>query len=174
MNLNTFKDIIDLTKKRCNIADTTEFDDIISTALNNVYVELSKKEPEISYTMIASINGTAYLPDDLFSIIKLKPDLNTGEYRLGNNLIVSKDREFELTYSVVPELLTDSDIPALPKKYFYPMSTYGCYAYYNYKKKPDAAQAYMYEYQKSLSDLSPADKTHDVIQNVYGGLYANE
>jgi hypothetical protein len=168
MDLNTFGDILSLTKKRCNISDITDFDDIVSTAINNSYIELKKKNPLVATAAISSSNKLLALPNDCMDIISINPVLYADEYRLGDSIILQRDDSFNLIYSKFPMLLSNNtDVPALNKKHFYALSTYGCYAYYNYKKKHNEASAYMQEYQMAIRNAEPEDMLQTQIQNVY-------
>lgn len=172
MTLNTFADIVSLAKKRCNISGVTDFDDIITTALNEAYIELKKEEPTIVKSIAFSINGIVTLPEDCDSLLSITPELYADEYKKGNSIVLKReeDETFEITYSAVPDPLIDTDIPEVNKKYWYPMSTYGCYAYYNFKKKHNEAQAYMQEYLTQINKLDSSDMLPNQIQNVYSSL----
>lgn len=172
MDLNTFGDILSLAKKRCNISDITDFDDILSTAINSVYIELKKKNPIVATAAVSSVNKVLTLPTDCMDIISLDPCLYTDEYRLGDTLILQQDSSYSIIYTKVPgPLINNTDIPLLNKKYFYALSTYGCYAYFNYKKKQNEAMAYMQEYRELIRQAEPEDMLQNQIQNVYSSLY---
>lgn len=158
--LKTFKDIVDLTKKRINETTTDEqVDTMVKEAVNHAYLyELSKLDPVITKTMCPAVNGSAVLPEDLEEIISVSPDLAYGERQLGRYLLSDRNITFTIVYKAIPEpLVNDDDVPELQSKYFYLLSTYACYAYFTYRKKSEAANLFMSEYLLQRNAIKPSD-----------------
>lgn len=175
MNLLNFGDIISLTKQRCNLSDTTDYDDLIKTAINRAYtVEMPKIERTLSKSIMPIINGECILPDDALTIEKFDPELSSDDKIVGYTLFTDRTdvEQFNVWYSpVIDPMIEDEDIPEINKKWFYTLSTYGCYTYYLTKKKMDIASAYLSEFKDSLQNLRAKDNTPKKIKNVYSDMW---
>lgn len=171
MGLTNYGDILALAKKRCRVDDITDFDDIIGSAINSAYIELKQKYPLVATAAVSSVNKIVTLPSDCMDIISIDPVLYADEYRLGDNLILQQDNTYTIVYSKVPAALTNTtDVPLLNKKFWYALSTYGCYAYYNFKKKHNEAAAYMQEYLSIINKVEEGDMLQHEVQNVYSSV----
>lgn len=155
-----FKDILDLTKNRIDELDEDEqIDIIIKNAINEAQIEIAEIDTRFQTNYIPVINGAATLPDDLYKIEKITPELIEGEYQKGNAIFSDRNTTFTIVYSSVPETLeSDTDEPSISIKNHYLLSTYACYTYYSYKKKNNIAQIYLAEYQNALNKLKSTNK----------------
>lgn len=169
MQLNNFGDLITLTKKRCNIETVSNFDSVITSALNQAYIELLKDDPQVSMTFAPTVNGVMTLPDDLDSIISISPEIKHLN-RVGKYIYVDSDKTYTIHYTLVPEpLVEETDMPGISKKYWYIMSTFACYSYYLFKKKQAEVNAFLNEYLRSKSKAIPKANITS-IEDVYGGV----
>lgn len=169
--MDTFLDIVTLTKVRCNIADIDDYDEIIKNGINQAYMELRRRVPYVVTTILIPVEGIATLPDDCQDVLSINPMPVTGFYVKGSNLFAETEESLTLTYTTVPEpLINDTDVPELPKKYWYGISSYGCYSYYLFKKKTDMSQAYYQAYVSNIASIDSMDVTSSIIGNVYANL----
>jgi hypothetical protein len=169
--METFIDIVNLTKKRVKFTAANDvIDTVIKEAINHCYMnELAKEDKRIKITYLIPVNGSAALPNDLVGIERIEPELTTSDRLQGNLLFTDKTDQLTLHYSYVREPLTeDADEPDINTKYFYPMSTYGCYAYFAYKKKADMANMYLNQFRREVQQLKKEINVPQKIQNVYG------
>lgn len=152
-----FEDIYLLTLDRVDEeAGDTQVDNIIKEAINHAYMkDIIKCDKRFTTATITVQDGIATIPDDCDSIEKITPALGAGEYRKGNTIFsgLADDATYSLTYvpSKIP-MVENSDVPDCNSKFFYPMSTYACYAYFEFKKRNDVAQMYLMEYKDSITE----------------------
>lgn len=168
VQLETFLDIYNLVLGRVD-EDTPDFpvESMIKDAINHAYDQIVKRNRRYTSTVAVVVNGIATLPDDLVSIEKITPLLVSGEYRKGNAIFSPKGTQFTIVYSASPErLVKDTDVPDVPKRFFYIMSSYACYVYYIYRKKPQIAPMYLQEY-KGVIDDTEEDNIPEIVEDYY-------
>jgi hypothetical protein len=165
----TLLELLELTKNRIDETDPdSQIDIIVKNAINHAYLfDLSKKDKRFGKVYCPVVNGIATLPDDLLSIEGISPSLLTREKRKGNAIFSNRDVTFEITYAKVPTPLADTDSPDLSNKYQYALTTYGCFAYFEYRKKVSVAEMFLNEYKMALSDWEDDDFGEEIVNDVY-------
>lgn len=172
----TFKELIDLTKNRVNEVDPDEqVDLIIKSAINEAYIEVSKRDKRLSTAYIPIINGVATLPEDIQDIELVEPELLTGDRKIGNNILTSRTGTFKITYSALRDkLVNDNDEPDINPRFVYALSSYACYAYYLHRKKLEVANQYLNEFLSTTSIQDSSDNVKYFVQNVYAQALGDE
>ena len=154
-----FKSIYEAVMNKCNVdLDDEQGVAVIKNGINEAYNEISKVEAFTSKTPIPIINGVATLPEDLLEIIKIEPSLSGDDFIKGSKIFTSNKGSLILTYSYMPEdLVNDKDEPEISLKYHKLLITYGCFSYFQFKKKNDVANAYYGSYQRGLNIFEKND-----------------
>jgi len=166
MPMTTLQNLVDLAKNRIDELDIdTQIDNIIQEGINFAYVfKTDKIEPEYSTTIGVVINGLVSLPSDLLSIEKITPSLNGDDKKKGLTLIVSEDdgTTFTIVYKASRSPLILTDTVDCSDKLKYLLTTYGCYAYQQYRKRQPIAQIYLDEFNTGISEMEFDAVTSDL------------
>ena len=154
-----FKSIYEAVMNKCNIdTDDEQGIAVIKNGINEAYNEISKEEYLTSKTPIPIINGVATLPEDLLSIIKIEPALDKGDFIKGSKIFTVNEGSLTVTYSYLPEdLVNDNDEPEISLRYHKLLITYGCFSYFQFKKKDSVANSYYGAYQRGLNVFNKND-----------------
>lgn len=149
---------IEMLTKVYNIIDEVDEDEqieiICKGALNEAYKSLCTKDIRLTTAYIPAINGVASLPNDLISIKKIKPELQNGDMKVGNNIITDKQVTFEVLYNYAREdLISDNDEPDLHVILQDSMVNYACYKYFQHRKRIDVANSFFEKYQQGIFDF---------------------
>lgn len=173
----TFLEIITLTQNR--MSDSTSDEEsmaVIKSAINQSYMtDIATLNPVLASAIIPAINGLVTLPSDCINLISISPELIEGERRIGSYIITSRNSIFTIIYSSVPApLVEDTDIIGLSERYAYMMSTYGVYAYYAYRKKTEAANIFLSEYNDLIGKMKYEPSEDSADSEVVGDYYSKE
>lgn len=171
----TFLELITLTQLRMSDATSDEESlAVIKSAINQSYMtDIATLNPVLASAIVPAVNGLVTLPSDCINIVKVTPSLIEGERRIGNYILTSRNVTFTIIYSANPTALAnDTDVIELSERYTYMMSTYGVYAYYAYRKKAEAANMFLSEYNDLLGKMKyePSEDTAD--EEVVGDYYS--
>lgn len=140
---------------KCNIdSDDTQAIDVIKLGINEAYGEIAKDE-KISVTVpLPIIDGVVNLPDDTIDVLNTYPELSDDDKKIGRKIFTELTGDLSLTYSYLPvDMEANDDEPEISERYHKLLITYGCYSYYQFKKKNDVAGAYMNAYLRGKQNL---------------------
>lgn len=151
-----FKKIVDTVMNKCNVdTDDIQGIDVIKLGINEAYYEIAKAEGFTITTPVPIINGIVSLPDDLFEIKKIVPELLDSDYISGSRIFTDHKGSLNITYSYTPEeLINDTDIPEISIKFIKALIHFGCFSYYQFKKKDKVAVSYMNSYERLMSKFN--------------------
>ena len=133
----TKTEILTTVKNRIDETDEdTQIDSIIETAFDYCYRrDAGNLDKRLNQAFLPIVNGLATLPEDILNIEKLTPSLSGSDRRIGNSVITDKTGIFELIYSYVRPIPTDTEELDMDETLQYLIILYCCIAYYEYKKK---------------------------------------
>ncbi|MDF2800789.1 MAG: hypothetical protein K0S61_692 [Anaerocolumna sp.] len=163
-----FSEIYTSVMNKCNVdTDDDQAIKVIKDGINVGYKEITKESKLISTVNITPTNKLITLPDDIIEILKVTPVLDGEDQLVGNNIITNKEYEFTIVYSYTPDSLTkDNDEPELPTKFHDLLIDYGCYIYYQFKKK-DTAREFYNSYRTSLTNMVTNNLGQNSVRAVY-------
>lgn len=167
-----FKEIVEATMNKCNVdSDDLQAIEIIKLAINDGYKEIAKVEKIVTTAKVPIIMGKATLPENISELIKVSPSLLAGDKIEGRTIITSlTDKILDITYSYFPdELVNDTDIPEITPKYHSALVNYGCFGYYQFKKKIEIANAYLMSFNRNVESVKfeKDQASHNFIEVVY-------
>lgn len=161
-----FKNIINAVMNKCNVDnDDIQAIDIIKLGINEAYGEIAKKEKLTATTPVIIMNGIGKLPDDLLEVVQFEPALNKGDSIKGSSLFTEHEKSIQLTYTYLPEdLVEDEEEPEISLKYHKLLVAYGCFSYFQFKKKNDIANSYFASYNRGLSVFEGHYNPENIIE----------
>lgn len=160
-----FKELVDLTN---NTIDETDFDEqieaIVRGAINKAYLDLSNIDFRLTRAYVPIVNGVATIPNNCTRIVETVPKLDDKDKIIGNSIITKKQGVIEILYAYTREpMVEDTDEPDLNTTLQYALVTYGCYKYFEHRKKTDVANTFlnnfMQEVQSFNNDLDTSPET---------------
>lgn len=164
-----FQSIYSSTMNKCNVdTDDDQAIKVIKDGINEGYKEVARESKPVATATITPINKLISLPDDILEILNIDPPLSDADQLLGNNIITDKIDAFTFIYSYLPDdMVKDKDEPEIPLKYHSLLVAFGCYKYYQFKKKNDVAADYYNNFKSDLNNLRTTNYSGDSIQAVY-------
>lgn len=163
-----YKEIIATVMNKCNVDDDdTQGIDVIKLGINEAYFEVSQLEGNTLTMPLPIINGILTLPEDLFEIKKIEPELKSTDKIEGNRIFTEHKNSLTITYSSTPEELSeDTDVPEISNKFIKGLIHYGCFSYYQFKKKDKVAASYYNSYDRLIKKYTNY-YTQSQISEVY-------
>lgn len=161
-----FKSICDAVLNKCNIdSDDIQAIDIVKLGINEAYGEIAKKECLTATTPVIIMDGIGKLPEDLIEVKKFVPSLKEGDKIQGSSLFTEHEKSIQLTYTYLPDdLVEDFEEPEISLRYHKLLVAYGCFSYFQYKKKNDIANSYFAAYNRGLSVFDKQYGAENVVE----------
>lgn len=163
-----YREIIESVMNKCNVdEDDTQGIDVIKMGINESYFEISKLDGYTIRMPLPIINGIVSLPEDLFEIKKIEPELLSDDRIDGSRIFTGHKGTLTITYSFTPEeLINDTDIPEISARFRNALIHYGCFSYYQFKKKDKVAASYYNSYDRLIKKYTNY-YTQSQISEVY-------
>jgi len=180
MPITTLSDLVTLAKNRIDELDVdSQIDTILQEGINFAYVfKTGKLEKQFKIATLSPVSGIITLPDDFVKIEKIYPALSNSEYRKGLTIFVDTvdDTVYTITYESSRTSLSLTDTVVASNKLKYLLVTYGCFAYQQYKKRPQVANMYLSEFKDGMAELeynNESDLLAETGDEVTDVIFAN-
>lgn len=138
-----------------NAIDETDEDEqvaiICKNAINEAYSLLCMEDVRLTTSYVPVINGVAEIPNDCAKIVKITPELDRNDVKVGNNIVTNKKATYTILYNYIREpLIYDEDEPDLHLTLHMALVNYACYKYFLHRKRTDVGQMYLEKFNQDI------------------------